>query len=333
MKAVRRAPVRRIGCREERGAALLTAMIIVTLVATLATAMVWQQWRAVKVESAERARTEASWILAGALEFGVMILQEDQNGSRRIGGATMLTQPWATPLAESRLSTFLSADAAADSDDGVAAFLSGTIADAQAKYNLANLIGKPTGTIDPQLDVWKRLCTTLNIDASVAGRIANGMRSAGPVTAASGATGTAPLLPQTTAQLVWFGTDAATAQALDRYVVILPSPTPVNVNTAGKEVLAAVLSIDPGSAESLLQARQRAPFRDLDQLQRALRSTTLPDTSVADVKSSYFEVSGRLRLADHVVSQRSLVWRQPDPRNRPKVLRREVVATVEELAR
>ena len=35
----------------QRGAALLTAMIIVTLVATLATSMIWQQWRAVQVES------------------------------------------------------------------------------------------------------------------------------------------------------------------------------------------------------------------------------------------------------------------------------------------
>jgi general secretion pathway protein K len=42
--------------RTQRGAALLTAMIIVTLVATLAAAMVWQQWRAVQVEVAERAR-------------------------------------------------------------------------------------------------------------------------------------------------------------------------------------------------------------------------------------------------------------------------------------
>ena len=35
----------------QRGAALLTALIIVTLVVTLAAAMVWQQWRAVQVEA------------------------------------------------------------------------------------------------------------------------------------------------------------------------------------------------------------------------------------------------------------------------------------------
>ena len=31
--------------------------------------MVWQQWRAVQVEAAERARTQAAWILTGALDW------------------------------------------------------------------------------------------------------------------------------------------------------------------------------------------------------------------------------------------------------------------------
>src|SRR5450631_895147 len=106
--------------RPQRGAALLTAMIIVTLVATLAASMVWQQWRAVQVESAERARTQAAWILSGALDFARLILREDQRSNR----PTALTEPWATPLAESRLSTFLAVDKS-NTDDGPEAFLSG----------------------------------------------------------------------------------------------------------------------------------------------------------------------------------------------------------------
>jgi general secretion pathway protein K len=42
--------------RMQRGAALLLAMIIVALVATVTAGMVWQQNRAVQVEAAERAR-------------------------------------------------------------------------------------------------------------------------------------------------------------------------------------------------------------------------------------------------------------------------------------
>ena len=61
----------------QRGAALLTAMIIVSLIATLASAMVWQQWRAVQVEIAERGRLQATWVLAGALDWSKLILKED----------------------------------------------------------------------------------------------------------------------------------------------------------------------------------------------------------------------------------------------------------------
>ena len=59
--------------RLQQGAALLTAMVIVTLVATLASAMVWQQWRAVQVESAERARAQALWILDGAIDWARLV--------------------------------------------------------------------------------------------------------------------------------------------------------------------------------------------------------------------------------------------------------------------
>ena len=73
----------RLGFRcRQRGAALLTAMIIVALVATLAGSMVWQQWRAIQVEAAERARTQPAWILSGALDWARLILREDaKNGT------------------------------------------------------------------------------------------------------------------------------------------------------------------------------------------------------------------------------------------------------------
>ena len=48
--------------RAQRGAAILTAMLIVVLVATLASSALWQQWRAVEVEAAERSRTQSAWV-------------------------------------------------------------------------------------------------------------------------------------------------------------------------------------------------------------------------------------------------------------------------------
>ena len=47
----------------QRGVALISAMLVVTLVATLASVALWQQWRSLEVETAERQRVQSSWLL------------------------------------------------------------------------------------------------------------------------------------------------------------------------------------------------------------------------------------------------------------------------------
>jgi general secretion pathway protein K len=281
-------------------------MIIVTLVATLAAAMVWQQWRAVQVESAERGRAQAAWILSGALDFARLILKEDL----RSGRPTALTEPWATPLAESRLSTFLAVDKA-NADDGPEAFLSGNITDAQSRYNLTNLVS--AGKIDPlEVETLERLCQLIGVEAGIATRIANGLRDASGTPTGGQPSAAAPLMPRSVSQLTWLGVDPASVQALQPYVVLLPIATSVNVNTASREVLAAaVKGLDLATAERTLQVRQRAPFKDVGAFTSQL-STTEPVTAKLDVRSSFFEVRGRLRLVDRVLVERSLVQRLPN---------------------
>jgi len=52
--------LRRVG--SQGGAALLAAMLTVTLVATFAAAALWQQWRSVEIEMAERSRVQSAWV-------------------------------------------------------------------------------------------------------------------------------------------------------------------------------------------------------------------------------------------------------------------------------
>ena len=311
--------------RHQRGAALLTAMIIVTLVATLASAMVWQQWRAVQVESAERARTQAAWILSGALDFARLILKEDL----RSGRPTALTEPWATPLAEARLSTFLAVDKS-NADDGPEAFLSGTITDAQARYNLANLVSPAVGTTPSKVDglevaTLERLCQAVGIESGIARRLADGL-----LAAANGSAAAAPLQPRSVAQLVWLGLDVASIKALQPYVVLLKEPTPVNVNTASKEVLtAAIKGLDLATAERLVQMRQRAPFKTVQAFTNEI-SGLAPFTAKLEVRSSHFEVRARLRLVDRVLVERTLLQRLPN--GQFNVLERERIASLEQIS-
>lgn len=288
----------------QRGAALLLAMIILTLVATLAAGMVWQQSRSVQIEAAERASVQAEWILSGALDWARLIIREDT----RTGGADHLGEPWATPLAEARLSSFLAADRDNNADSGPEAFLSGAISDAQALYNLNNLI-LPDGKVDPaELKALERLCDAAGVPTSTPALLSEGLRlaRAGPSDTAEDA----PLVPGRVAQLGWLGLDAATVARLEPYVVLLPANTPVNVNTAPREVLvAAVDGLDLGTAERLVQRRQREPFAKFEDIEKDLPGLK-PDAKRINVNTSYFFVDGRLRLEDRVLQERSLIERR-----------------------
>ncbi len=288
--------------RPARGAALLIAMVLLSVVATLAAGMVWQQWKAVQVETAERARVQTVWILNGALDWARLILREDA----RSGHPTSLDEPWATPLAEARLSTFLAADQNNNADvNGPEAFLSGRIADAQARYNLRNLL--VDGKVDPrQLSVLQRLCTSVGLPTDVAGRVANGL-----LASAMGEVAEAPLVPQEMDDLVWLGLDAVTVARLSAVAVLLPVPTPINLNTASREVLAAVIEgIDLGGADRLVQARTRKPLRIVQEARDMLGQGVVLGERDGDVKSAYFEVHGRLRLDQRVMDTVSLVERR-----------------------
>ena len=296
----------------QRGAALLIAMIILTLVATLASSMVWQQWRAVQVESAERARMQSAWILQGALDWARLILREDA----RNGGSDHLGEPWATPLAEARLSTFLAADAN-NTDDGPEAFLSGSIVDAQSRYNLRNLVEAGTGKVRPlEQAVLERLFESISIAPDVAVRIAKQLANAtSSATSSAGNTGNttanAPLPPESVAELAWLGIDDATVQLIRPYVVLLPINTPVNLNTASAQVLAAVIDkLDLGGAERLVQARVRKHFDSVQAAQTVLGANFSLSPERVGVNSSFFELSGRLRLGDRILEERSMVQRR-----------------------
>lgn len=293
--------------RRQRGAAMLTAMIIVALIATLAASMVWQQWRAVQIEVAERSRMQSSWILSGALDWAKLILKEDAKS----GGPDHLGEPWAVPLAEARLSTFLAADKD-NTDTGPEAFLSGSITDIQSRYNLRNLVDN-TGKIDAvQVNAFKNLLRAINVGEGVADRIADGLRQAiAPM--ANGGSQNGPLLPREVSQLTWLGIDDDSIKLMKNYVTILPVPTPVNANTASAEaLLAAIPGLDRGTAQRIVQTRQRNPFKSpkdvLDLVPEAVKANAT--ATQVNVSSAFFEVRGRLRLADRVLEESSLVERQ-----------------------
>jgi general secretion pathway protein K len=303
-----------------RGAALLAAMLTVALVATFSAAALWQQWRSVEVETAERARVQSAWILTGALDWARLVLREDA----RSGGADHLGEPWAVPLEEARLSSFLAAERNVSSENGpevLDAFLSGQITDLQSRLNVTNLInaGQPS---DPDVRAFARLFELLGLPPAQLDRLIENLRFALDTSGANHSSPMAPLLPQQEQQLVWLGIPANTVAVLRPYVTVLPlRDTAVNLNTAGAEVIYAALDgLSMADAQRLVAARQRSHFRNLADAKNAIGSiqpnfgervggTGASAVPLAGIGSRFFEVRSRLRLDQLTVEERSVVQR------------------------
>ena len=199
--------------RRQRGAALLVAMVLLAVVATLSAGMVWQQWRAVQVEGAERARAQSGLVLSGALDWARLMLREN---ARLIDGHLKLHELLDQPLAEVRLSTLLAADRNNSADADVDAFVNGTMSDAQARYNLRNLfVGNQVAK--PQLAILERLCGHAGVSVGTASEIARQL-----LLSQQPADPQAPLAPQQFSDLVWLGIDEPTLTRLRPFVVLLP---------------------------------------------------------------------------------------------------------------
>ncbi|HKB53208.1 MAG TPA: type II secretion system minor pseudopilin GspK, partial [Ramlibacter sp.] len=309
---VKHAPaIRKRGGRlRARGAALLVAMLTVALVATFASAALWQQWRSVEVETAERARIQSDWILTGGLDWARLVLREDA----RAGGAggDNLGEPWAVPLQEARLSSFLAADntTTTDSDNGpgvMDAFLSGQMTDLQSMMNVRNLVDASGKISEGDLRSFERLFDLLGLPQSQLDKLAENLRFALDASASNGSGQLAPLVPQRVEQLVWLGIPESTVAALKPYVTILPLRSPVNLNTASAE---AIFASEPGftlaDAQRLVAIRASVPFRTPDNARAALgmdQATFALGLANVSTISRFFEVRSRLRLDKLVVEE------------------------------
>jgi general secretion pathway protein K len=293
----------------QTGAALLSAMLTVTLVAALASAALWQQFRSLQVETAERSRLQSSLILTGALDWARLILREDA----RTGGADYLAEPWAVPLEEARLSSFLAVDGTT-SDTDTDAFLSGSIIDMQSRLNVVNLVDgavlSETGFASFQR-LFDRLDLSPQTLKTFADNYLEATKTANAASAVTSANQADWLLPQRPDQLAWLGLDATTLAVLAPHITILPARTPVNLNTASAMVLiSSALGLDLAGAEKLIAARSRKHFSTLADASQALGNPAVAFTDGShSVASRFFEVRGQLRLEDLTVFERSLVQR------------------------
>jgi general secretion pathway protein K len=340
--------------RRQRGVAVVTALLLTTLAISIVASLFWQQQVEVRSMENQRLHLQTRWILRGAVDWATLVLFQDAMDHPRY---TSLDQVWATPLAETRLDQYIERERV--EGENFNATLSGNITDACSRYNLANLAQGYRNINGDQVDVFKRLLSNLQMDPSLAQRVASVVAFSQPAQAlpdnvtnnpgggnggdgsnggnggngnnggngsnggnnsnnsnnsntvqASGVTGVPMRLLQVDDLLAVPGFTPAMVERLRPFVIVLPTQTMVNVNTAPPEVLSAVANVSMSAANTMIVRRKQAPWADKPTFDAEIGSQTAgmaPNS--ADVKSEWFLVDSRIRLDRAALDAEALVYR------------------------
>ena len=264
--------------RAERGAAVVMAMLVVAVTATLVAGVFWRQSVIMRQAENELSYAQAKWLIRGAIDWAGVILREDA----RTSSVDHTGEPWAVPLADTHL----------NQDDGHdPVYLSGEIRDEQAKFNLRNLAG-PQGVNMRELAVLRRLLALVGASEGFAEPVAKRVLTAVP--GDGGRKQTALGLASIDDVLGLEDIDAAVIERLRPFVTVLPQPTPVNANTAPAEVLAARFeNLALADARRLVASRDGAYFKDrTDVLSRIGHLRLQASDAEIAVATRFFSVNG-----------------------------------------
>jgi general secretion pathway protein K len=301
---------------KQEGAALLLAMLIVTLVASVAASGLWLQWQSVEVERKERLRQQLSWLMVGAFDWSRLIVNEDHKADRNSNNLVdHLAEPWAIPLKEVRLSAFLSRDKVVREGDPDV-ILSGHMHDEQGKINLNGLLGSEHAD---QALIWERLFLLLELPANdwrtLRAHAERERLVRSGKTLDAGQQALQVFWPLRTADLPQLGLSAASLERLQAFVTVLPDWTStINVNTASAEVLYASLDgTDWAQAQDLVRKRASAPWKTLADLEKTMGRSTPLNTKRLGVRTDFFLLTGQLRIEELRLQESALVSRKTQP--------------------
>jgi general secretion pathway protein K len=292
--------------RHQRGVAVITALLLTTLAITIVASLFWQQQVQVRSIENQRLQSQKEWILRGALDWGRLILVEDARHSAQ----THLGEPWATPLESTKLDQYV--ENGHGDNDASDASLSGNIEDAQGRFNLANLC--VAGAINArEVAAFGRLLTNLNLSPALAQNTVGLMASAQHLAEGAEKDAHRPMnLTRAEDLLAVPGFDAAILAKLRDFVIVLPGPTRLNVNTASAEVLSAkIATLSLSEAAAFVVARRQAYVKDIsgDLINRLAAHAQSIQQNELDVRSDYFLVNGNVQLGRAALQVQSLIYR------------------------
>jgi general secretion pathway protein K len=275
---------RSISTKRECGIALITVLLIVALAVSTAAFMAWQQQLEVRRMENLRDQAQAGAIARAAVDWARAILADDA----RDNNVDHLDENWATALKVLPV------------EQGQ---IAGGITDQQGLFNLNNL-----SRGEEDIAAFRRLLNLLRLPTELADAAADWVDANTELRQPGGAEDAYYLSlepPYRAANRPLSGVDGLfrvkgfdreTVEKLRPFVTALPQPTPVNVNTAPAEVLAAFFpELTLESAQAMVEVRKKNYFKDQADFRGRMpagQSNQMRDT-IFSVNSNYFLVTGR----------------------------------------
>jgi general secretion pathway protein K len=288
---------------KQSGAAILTAMLVVTLAAMIVSTLYARQNVTIRSIENRLNLSQTRWIERAASDWAKVILRADK---RTAGNTDHRGEPWATKVERTALDETITAGGNIDSVQGRAT-LEGGMEDAQSFFNLSNLL--KDGKLDElELETLKRLLQYLNLPDELASAVGKYMLEKAPKDLQGKVLASDQLAFKRAADLIAIpGFDQRIIQLLADHVVILPKRTAINVNTATPEVLAAALTgmgvvFDLPRGRATVEMAIQKPFSSIDDFRSRTNVPEVLPPSRWDVKSQYFLVKGVVRY-DRIVSR------------------------------
>jgi general secretion pathway protein K len=278
--------------RDQHGVAVVTALLMTALAVSIVAGLFWQQQVQIRLVDNQRLRIQEEWLLRDMLDWARAVLVEDDRQSI----IDYEGEAWSQPL--SAMPT--TADARA--------VMSSRVADAQGRFNLNNLSDE--GQIDEiETATFARLLSGQNIGAQLAQLTAQTVANLQRRNAADAAHPQMRLW-QLEDLLAIPGYNAAMLRRLRALVVVLPESTPINMNTAPAEVIAALYGIPLAEAAALVEERRRAYFRDAADFSNRTLSRNLPQPGgQITFGSHFFLVDSDVRIGQASLQTQALIQR------------------------
>ena len=287
----------------QRGVALITALLVVSLVTVIAVAMATRQHIDVRLTGNLLHGEQAYDYALGAESWARVILRRDDNESTH----DSLDEDWATALPP------LSVEGGQ---------VSGKIEDLQGRFNINNLFLQDGKASEADVAYFRRLLEILKlepnltdalldwIDADINVRFPDGAEDENYL---SGSipyrTANRPLVSTSELRLV-AGFDPNAIRLLEPYITALPARTLINVNTAPPVVLLALhKDLTPSEVDALIAGRGETGYPTVQAFmsQDALAGRELAE--LVDVRSNYFLVHTNVIVGQGQAHLESLVAR------------------------